>query len=79
VPGILPGTPHTSTGIRIALDVRVHSAECGMRRVEYAPYLRHAARASVAEFRVMSGWRSFGAEFDIPIVGPHGRMQLDPG
>jgi GNAT superfamily N-acetyltransferase len=35
------------------------------------------ARISAAPFYAKHGWRTLGAEFDIPTVGPHFRMVLD--
>ena len=46
VPSILLGTRRTSTGVQSALGVSMHSAECGMRRVGYPPYPRHAVPRS---------------------------------
>ena len=57
VPSILLGTRRTSTGTRITVDARVHSAECGMRLVKYPPYPRHADGASTPRVIRMNRFR----------------------
>ena len=46
-------------------------------RAERAALLWCNARTSAAAFYAKHGWQSFGAEFDIPTVGPHFRMALE--